>query len=56
MYAYNSYLLSDLTLLMLNDKSSYPFADRLVEYLLDNVITNDMYKIDIYQQKHFLKL
>jgi hypothetical protein len=25
---------------LLNDKVSYPFADRLMEYLLDNVISN----------------
>lgn len=32
--------ISQLQLLMLNTKESYPFSDYLVEYLLDNVITN----------------
>lgn len=36
----NHYLLSDLSLIMMNDKISYPFADRLVEYLLENVINS----------------
>lgn len=34
-------LLSELSLLRFNDKVSYPFSDRLVEYLLGNVISHD---------------
>ena len=36
----NEILLSDLSLLQFSDKVSYPFTDRLIEYLLQNVITN----------------
>ena len=32
--------ISKSSLLAINDKNTYPFADRLVEYLLHNVVTN----------------
>ena len=35
----NSVYLSDLSLLNINDGTSHPFADRLIEYLLYNVIS-----------------
>lgn len=35
----NKLFLSHLSLLRMNDRNSYAFTDRLIEYLLDNVIT-----------------
>jgi len=37
----NSLVLSELSLLKFSDKTRYPFSDRLVEYLLANVITEN---------------
>ena len=38
-YKQDELMLSPLTLLMINDGVSYAFSNRLIEYLLDNVIT-----------------
>lgn len=49
----NAELLSPLSLLMMNDKVSYPYADRLIEYLLENVIdTNDIIGENIKKVQH----
>lgn len=47
----------NLQLLYLNDGTSYPFADRLIEYLVDNAITNidDIPNNIIRTQKALLK-
>lgn len=37
----NELLISKLSLLKINDHTSYAFSDRLIEYLLDNVITKE---------------
>lgn len=44
-YEWNNILVSDLSLLRFNDKQQHPYSERLIEYLLNNVIT----KNDIYQ-------
>ena len=49
----NVTFLSPLSLLMMNDKVSYPYADRLIEYLLENVIdTNDTIGENIKKVQH----
>lgn len=49
-------LITPLQLLRLNTGESYPFADRLVEYLLGNVVTHlDNYEDNIVRVQELLK-
>lgn len=53
----NLLLLSDLSLLLMNSRKSFAFSDRLIEYLVDNVITgfDDNQNNIIYANKYLSK-